>query len=307
MRKILLYIVLCLCSVYFAEAQIQPSFTQFMFNPLVYNAAYSGVQEDIVAVAQSRLQWVNTESIQAPRTYAFSAHGLMNNEINGLGLTLMHDDNALMKYSDINASFSHRLIFKKSTLSLGLSGGVQNYQSNFGDVLLKNSDDFAFENNQNVASISPKFGAGLFYYSTNYYMGLSMPQITSSKISDSNTIDAKTMFFNAGYVLTLGESAKVKPNMQVKYAQGAPLQVDLNANILVFDVLWFGFSYRSLESLDLLLEIHFSNKMRMGYSYDLGLNGFRTHNKGSHEFMLSYKFMPSENSLEKRSYSPRYF
>ena len=278
-----------------------------MFNPLVYNSAYSGVQEDVVAVAQSRLQWVNAENIQAPRTYAFSLHGLMNNEINGLGLTIIHDDNAFIKYSDINASFSHRLIFKKSTLSLGLNGGVQNYQSNFGDVLLKNSDDIAFDNNQNVSSLSPKFGAGLFYYSTNYYMGLSMPQITTSKISELNSIDSKTLFFNAGYVLALGKTAKVKPNMQVKYAEGAPLQIDLNANILVFDVLWFGFSYRSLESLDLLLEIHLSNKMRMGYSYDLGFNGFETYNKGSHEFMLSYKFMPSESSIESKSYSPRYF
>lgn len=288
-------------------SQSSPSLTQFMFNPLVYNPAYAGAQDDPVIVLQSRLQWVGANDINTPRTNSISYHSLLNNEINGVGANIMVDDSYTVKQTRFSACFSHRIIFKKSTLSMGLNGGLDLVENRFGDILLKDLDDEAFNSSTSSSIIQPDFGAGVYYYSHKHYIGLSSPSLIKSSFGEGIATKSLTYYLNMGYVLNLGNTAKLKPNAQVKYVKGAPLQVDLNANILVFNVLWFGFSYRSFESLDLLLEIHFSEKMRMGYSYDLGLNDFKQYNNGSHEFMLSYKFVKDSNQGINKTYSPRYF
>ena len=306
MNKIF-YILILFLVIEKGASQSTPTLTQFMFNPLIYNPAYAGAQDDPVAVLQSRIQWLGVSDINPPVTNSFSLHSLLDNEINGIGGNVIVDNSYNLKQTHVTAFFSHRIIFKKSTLSMGLNGGVEFIETNFSDLLLKNPDDGSFNSNVSSNKSQPNFGVGLYHYSDKHYFGLSSPSLLKSKVGVGSSQQRITYYLNMGYVLSLGKTVKVKPNAQIKYVQGAPLQIDVNANVLVFNVLWFGFSYRSLESLDLLLEIHFTPKMRVGYSYDLGLNDFSKYNNGSHEFMLSYKFGKKIEKGINKTYSPRYF
>lgn len=288
-------------------AQQDPLLTQYMFNPFVFNPAYAGSQDDLVGTIQSRYQWVGaSDGISSPKTYIANAHTLLNDEKSGIGGGVMLDENIYIKQVSFNGSYSHRIIFKKTTLAMGLSVGAIHYQTNYSELNLKNEDDVAFNDGQNSSRLLPNFGTGLFYYNSRFYLGISLPRIMTNALNDSQAKLNRHYYFNGGYVLPLGTSFKLKPNVQVRYTEGAPIQLDMNLNMLIYEIIWFGFSYRSLESVDLLLELNLNKRLRLGYSYDFGYNDFSQYNSGSHEFMLGFKFVPQEKEKEK-VYSPRYF
>lgn len=288
------------------KAQQDAIFTQYMFNPFMINPAYAGSQDYLVGTIQGRYQWQGFSADQ-PRTFAASGHALLSNDINGVGASIVQDKASIISQTYINGSFSHRLIFKRTTLALGLNGGGTIYTADYSSLNLKNTADNSFNEGANQTKILPNFGAGLFFYSSRFYLGLSLPRFLSNPLNDNEAKAIRHYYFNAGYVFPLGNSLKLKPNFQLRYAEGAPIQMDMNLNLLIYDIIWFGFSYRSLESLDLLLEINLNDQLRLGYSYDMGINDFSEFHNGSHEFMLSYKFVKHDNVETEKKYTPRYF
>lgn len=278
-----------------------------MFNPFVFNPAYAGSQDCLVGTVQSRHQWVGaSQGISGPSTYIVNAHTLLGNQKTGVGGGIMYDEDSYTKRISFSGAYSHRIIFKKTTLAMGLSAGAMHYTANNNKLNLRDAGDVAFNDGENSSTILPNFGAGLFYYNSKFYVGVSLPRILTNTTNNSQSTLNKHYYFNAGYVVPLGVSFKLKPNVQVRYTEGAPVQLDLNLNMLIYDVIWFGFSYRTLESLDFLLEVNLNQRLRLGYSYDLGLSDFSQYNSGSHEFMLGFKFVSQEKEKEK-VYSPRYF
>ncbi len=288
-------------------AQQDPLLTQYMFNPFVFNPAYAGSQDYLATTIQSRYQWVGArEGISSPKTYIANAHTLLANQKTGVGGGIIYDEDFYTKKISFSGAYSHRIIFQKTTLAMGLSAGAMHYTANNSSLNLRDEGDAAFNNGQNSSSFLPNFGAGLFYYNSKFYLGLSLPRILTNKTNASQSTLNRHYYLNAGYVIPLGHSFKLKPNLQVRYTENVPVQVDINLNMLIYEVIWFGFSYRTTESLDFLLELNLSERLRLGYSYDFGLSDFSQYNSGSHEFMLGFRLVPQENEKEK-VYSPRYF
>ncbi len=68
--------------------------------------------------------------------------------------------------------------------------------------------------------------------------------------------------------------------------QGAPLSIDVNANVLLYDRLEAGVGYRFDKSVTGLVNFRISPSLRVGYAYD-----YPTYNlseDGSHEIMLLF-------------------
>jgi type IX secretion system PorP/SprF family membrane protein len=95
----------------------------------------------------------------------------------------------------------------------------------------------------------------------------------------------------------------LKPSVLLKYVAGAPLQADINMNVLLSDILWVGASYRTGDALVGLLEFQVNKRLRFGYSYDYTLSDIRDYSSGSHEIMVGYDF---GKSLEMKK-GPTYF
>lgn len=87
----------------------------------------------------------------------------------------------------------------------------------------------------------------------------------------------------------------------MKYASNAPLQYDLNLNVLISDIIWVGASYRSSDAITAILEYQVNKKLRVGYSYDYTLS--ESYSSGSHEIVIGYDF--GFNVLKMKT--PRYF
>jgi hypothetical protein len=102
----------------------------------------------------------------------------------------------------------------------------------------------------------------------------------------------------------LSTDVKLKTSTLIKLVQGAPIQMDLNANMWFYDIVAAGLSYRfSSGTLVSMLEVQVTKQIRIGYAYDAGLGKVRGIGTGAHEIMARYEF----GYVKSKVISPRYF
>ena len=82
---------------------------------------------------------------------------------------------------------------------------------------------------------------------------------------------------------------------------GAPISIDLSANLLVDDKFEIGLSHRLDDSISGMVGFQVSQDFRIGYAYDHTITRFGNFNSGSHEIMLLINF--NRRNIK----SPRFF
>ncbi len=300
-----------ICTGAMVNAQQQAMFSQYMFNPVAINPAYAGSNGALTASVLSRSQWTSLDG--APSTQTFSIHGPVKYSRASFGGQLYHDQITVSNYYGVYGFYSYYIPLAENVkLSFGLRAGASYYQADMTQLDLYYPEmDYTSDPvfmSSSFGGWLPNVGAGIYLYSDRTYFGMSMPEIINNEIETSvesvNGRQQMHYFIHGGHVFELGRSLKLKPNFLVKGVKGAPVQVDLNANLLIRDVLWVGASYRWDESIAALVEIDFSKQWRIGYSYDMP-NGddLGPFHNGSHEFLISYRFIRNKNM----AITPRYF
>ena len=89
----------------------------------------------------------------------------------------------------------------------------------------------------------------------------------------------------------------------VKMVSNAPLQYDLNVNVLIKNKIWAGVSYRSGADISVLLGLQVTPQFLVNYSYDYALTKIQKYSQGSHEITLGYLF----SYKQRKVVTPRYF
>jgi hypothetical protein len=89
--------------------------------------------------------------------------------------------------------------------------------------------------------------------------------------------------------------------MMVKAALGAPVSLDVSANMLLRDKFELGLSYRFDDSISAMVGFQISPGFRAGYAYDYTVSNLGDYNSGSHEILLFFDIL--NNKLK----SPRFF
>ena len=308
MKKLLTtVIILLIASRVFAQQDAL--FSQYMFNKLAVNPGYAGSRELLSADLLYRYQWVNIDG--APKTISASLHTPLANPHLAVGLNLYNDQIGAISNSGAMATFAYRVIFPKGKLSFGLQAGVKSSGVDYS--LIKSydgADPFMIYRDELKKKTIPDANFGIYYYSQKFYAGVSSRQLLQNQtlmVTDSlgNTQFSKllTHFYGmAGVAIPLGENVIFRPSFLAKYVTNAPPQLDINASFLFANTLWLGASYRTEKAVSFITEINIAQNFRLGYSYDIWLNGLKAYNKGSHEIRLSFDF-----NVGKRILSPRYF
>ncbi|HEV7350572.1 type IX secretion system membrane protein PorP/SprF [Telluribacter sp.] len=306
-------------------AQQDKMYSQYMFNMMALNPAYAGSRDVLSTTGLYRNQWVNIDG--APKTMTFTLDAPVNKERVGLGLQIYNDQIGLQNETGAFASYAFRIkVGDRSTLALGLQAGAISFRWDLTEARLApgGSVDPAFASN--ISKILPNFGTGIYLSNDRSYLGVSVPQLIVNNLSDYNSGDNRAQqrrhaYMMAGFVVGLSNSLKLKPSLLVKYANGAPLGLDGNLNLWINDRLALGTSYRRNQFSTLqnsaemftsdavvgMLEVQLTDQFRLGYAYDMMLNGLRqtnlSINSGSHEIMLRYEFGFSKSKI----LTPRYF
>lgn len=305
-------IILVIAVVYFtiARGQQDPMYSQYMFNMLSINPAYAGNRESISLTALYRNQWSGIEG--APETMLFGADMLLNNDKVGLGLNIVKDQIGIMDNTIINTAYSYTIRKDRTTkLSFGLQAGVYQFKADYSEVkhsLVNTAYDPAFS--EQVNTVKPNFGIGIFYTSKNFYLGASVPKLLDQYYSGSDDdLLASPNFYNRHFFFTTGMVFqahihwKIKPSVLYKMVEGAPMQLDINTNIWYKDFLSLGASYRTADAVLIMMQAQASRKLRFGYAYDITLSDLSGYAGSSHELFLRYEFARKKTTV----LSPRYF
>ncbi len=288
-------------------AQQDPMYTQYMDNLQIVNPAYAGTKDLVSVMAVARNQWVSLPG--APDTRTIAAHTPVSGTNMGLGLSFLSDNIGPVQQTGLYFDYSYRLYFSNQrTLALGLKGGVNFYNAGISDLTTIDPNDPVFASDIN-RSFLPNLGVGAFYYSNNYYIGLSVPKLIANAIN-KNGVSVQNIsreqlhyFFIAGYVFDVNRIVKFKPSFLVKYVKNAPVSLDLNGTFLFYEKLWLGAMFRPGESFGGLFQIQATNQLKIGYSYDYPFSKLGAYSNGTHEIMVSYDF----NFGGAKVRSPRYF
>ncbi|WP_304133228.1 PorP/SprF family type IX secretion system membrane protein [Mesonia mobilis] len=300
-----LYVLLCaffIISSIKSYAQQDPQYTQYMYNMNVVNPAYAGSKESLNIGLLYRDQWSGFEG--APRTFTFSAHSPVG-EKTGLGLSAISDENGPVQETNVYVDFSYTLDFGNSRkLAFGLKAGATFHDVGLTGLDLQNQDDVAFA--QNINDTYPNIGAGFLYYTDNWYVGVSVPNLLQSTHLDADP-DGREFgneemhyFATAGYVFQLTENTKFKPSTLVKSSFESPLSFDVNANFLFYDRFEIGASYRYEDAVSGLASVRATDWVQFGFAYDHSISDI---DQPSYEAFVIFDIF-----FNKKTYlSPRYF
>lgn len=304
MKKLSLIILMLLGVMLFitptVDAQQDAEYTQYMFNSLVYNPAYAGSRGIISTNALYRNQWVGIDG--APTSISFTIHSPLRESNSALGLWIENDEIGAHGSTRVFGTYAYHIPFTNSKLSLGLQAGIRAWRSDWSQLGAEAIGDPEFA--ENINTIAPNVGAGIYYYSRMFYLGVAAPHLLSNELNNTGTYQEEThIFATTGVVLPLGRALKFKPTALLKWAPDAPLELDLTAHFLIREALWLGVALRTFDSIDFLIEYQFNDQLRAGYAYDLTTSELRNHTSGSHELMLGYDFCFNKN----RIVTPRYF
>ncbi len=294
-------------------AQQDPQFTQYMYNMSVINPAYATADEGILNLGGLyRTQWVGIEG--APKTGTFFAHTPINDKIE-MGISFTNDNiGNIVNENNIFADFAYVLpVGIESKISFGVKGGLRMFDTNFNGLQLQSgpaSGDIAF--NENLNRVFPNMGIGAFFFTDNYYLGISAPNMLSTKhLENENGVKATGVesvhyFFTGGYVFDINRNLKLKPAFMARAVNGAPLAIDVTANMLINEKIEAGLGYRVGDALSALVNFRISQDLRIGYAYDYTTTNLGTYNSGSHEVFILFDvdLFGFEKGYDR---SPRFF
>lgn len=299
--KYFLIIFLVLVSFLEAGAQSYPVFSQYMRNGLALNPAYAGSKENFAVSLVYRQQWTGFNG--SPVTQVFNAHAPLKKDRVALGLMAFNDTYGPYRNTGIFANYAFRIRMGKGTLSLGLKGGVYLQEEDQSDFRPVDQNDPVIQGGVYNYTI-PNFGAGIYYYSNRFYMGVSVPALLSSHGSELyHDFYNYDILVTSGILIRFSDKFKFKPSFLVNFNLPSSFQVDINGNFIFGDFLWLGGSWRIQdETIVGMIELQLTPQFGIGYSYDYSSGTLNSFNSGSHEVVLRYLF-----GYKVKATNPRYF
>lgn len=336
MRKLLPLVILITCLTGSIYAQQDAMFTNYVFNALNYNPAYAGSKDHMAIGALHRTQWWGING--APSTQSVFMHTPLKNDRVGIGFNLFNDAIGPTNNLGVNVSYAYRIPIGENgaRLSIGIQGGIENFRSDWDELILDDSGDGTFLNSPNL--LLPNFGGGIYYYSKYFYAGLSVPHLVENSLrakeDDINTAlsarQYRHYYFAMGTAIPLnGDDLIFKPSILVKNVGldsklrkdeqyqniAAPTEFDIDLSLLFYETFWVGASFRSAleafgsdpsssyDSVDVWAQYMLNSGLRIGAGYDFTVSGLSRVASGSFEIMLGYEFDYEEN----KTVTPRYF
>ncbi|MCK7554701.1 type IX secretion system membrane protein PorP/SprF [Chitinophaga sedimenti] len=314
-----------------AMAQQNIQFSQYVFNGLSINPAYAGYKEDLYLNATYRHQWAGFPG--APRTGGISVDGVTPGSEGrvGLGGQLLFDQLGPQQVLSAYGSYAYRIPLDAENtkrLSFGIGAGVTQYSIDGSALQYIDNEDMAITPGKTSTWV-PDARFGVYYSTSRFYAGVSVMDLFSLytdasrynwKGNNYSTIrKTQHMYLTAGTVFPLGENLQLKPSFLIKEDFKGPSSVDLNAFLLIGEMLWVGGSYRTNVNIwrktelqrnlqqqnaaSAMVEFYATKQLRIGYSYDMNVNKMAAYEDGSHELSLGF-LIPSRKFTVQ---NPRYF
>jgi len=305
------------------QAQQKPEYTQYILNNYILNPALTGIENYADVKISHRHQWVGVQD--APITTYLTIHGPLGKKDDretatsfhkpgynprgrdywddytaakphhGIGLQILDDRTGPLSRFSAYATYAYHLgLSARTSLALGFAAGMSQLNLDRSKLFFDVPVDPAVYSSGELNKIKPDFGAGIWLYSADYFVGFSAQQIIPQKIAFTDKIAPHPgklvphLFGQAGYRFLLDEDFNLIPSVMMKYVDPLPLQFDFNAKLQYQDFLWIGASLRTYDGFAAMAGLNVSNTFNIGYSYDLTTSKLNTVSKGTHEIIVGF-------------------
>lgn len=303
------------------QAQHEPQFSQYMFSPLIFNPAVSGLEDAVVSVLDARLQWVQIPG--APQSQSISSHFPLYRLNSGMGFRLVNDKSGLLQTTAVSLSYAYHVNVGKSKLSLGAYGGMA-YQELDGTKLIapQGSYEVIIDHNDDklpetlVSDIIPDAGFGFLLKSQKAEVGLSVIHLLGNAFEYPTTGNITSIQYSpTGYVYLsynqkLGGNFQLKPTVLFKtdlIESMADVNLLLNyKNNIVFGASFRGYLAKQTDAVVVIAGWNISDKLGVNYSYDITLSGLSAVSQGSHELTITYRIPVEKPRAGKEINNLRY-
>lgn len=317
MKKLIILLVTTVSLTIFGQQQSH--YTQFFFNPALYNPAAIGTQDLIDIDLGFRKQWVGIAN--SPLTFTLTAHApikmkkkdkrprasfnpdamqfFKNPEVktgrikHAIGGKLLNDQWGAFGKTSLFLNYAfHVPLSKTVNMSFGVGAGWSNYRFDQDKAVTLDPNDPTYieflgpGTNQNIFDLQ----AGLWIYHKDFFVGLSATNLVMNKVHFGTTKTDNRLaihsYFTAGYIWRATEKFSVSPSVIVKYMYPAPVSFDVALKFEYNDFVWGAVGYRYDDAIALMAGFNFGKHFQLSYSYDFSISPIRISSQGSHEVTL---------------------
>ncbi|MEQ9288410.1 MAG: type IX secretion system membrane protein PorP/SprF [Cyclobacteriaceae bacterium] len=321
MKKTLLTIFTIMTCSLTLHAQQDVQFSQYMLNPLFYNAGWAGVDGSAHVSALHRSQWLGYSSTfdgdgGAPSSQLISLSTPLKfrEKDFGAGLNVINDQLGPLSNLSLELVLAYHRELRDGRLSIGLKPGFISQTIDFTQFRFNDPSD-PLNVQTKESQVSPDLGFGAFYYTKDYSIGLGVNHLlnpsfdfglSSASADFQNRIERNfnisgTYNYKAAYNLVFSPSILIKTDLN-NYS------FDLSAIATYDEKVWGGVSYRDNEALILLMGYSFldDNKMRVGYAFDYVVGEQKAKQPTSHEIYVRYNLPNISTGGKKIIRTPRF-
>ncbi|MCR9254087.1 MAG: type IX secretion system membrane protein PorP/SprF [bacterium] len=283
-------------------AQQDPLYSQYQFNQLMINPAYTGVYDRFSIGLMSRLQWAGIEG--APVTHTLTAQkSILDGKI-GVGGLILQDKFGVNTNTELQATYSYNINFEEAKLAMGLQAGLINFSYDFSNLELDFVDDPSL-NTDLDNFMKPNFGVGAMYITNKYFVGASVPRILDINVNDGALKSTRYMrhyYLTGGLAFEPAPYTLVRVMSLMRYVVDGRISTEFNVSTLIDEKVWGGLTVRDLKHYGIYMMLEATDNLRIGYSFEIPANSLIQSNYGTHEISVFFRTKRRNDSILDQNY-----
>jgi type IX secretion system PorP/SprF family membrane protein len=318
MRLKVVIILAVLALSFRSEAQYIPNNSQGYQFMTLFNPAFSGIENFDELKLGYRYQWagfgqsspkfVNLsfhKRIKQPLDMSYNSMRLSDfssanaghlprgkRMVHSLGANLFQSSVGVIQGIGGGVTYAvHYPLTNYTRLAFGVTGLIENRKLDISEVAVRDPDEFYnYLLRSSSAQTDLNFRAGFLVYGERYYFGVSYLPVVNVALQSSGVAMEQPFYrasFQAGISLPVNSEVAIKPSIIGLMQMNNNVVVDYNVKAFIQNKVIAGLSYRSVESVVILMGFNINETFTASYSYEASVGQFRKFNDGSHELVLA--------------------
>lgn len=325
MKKLFSFCILYILFTLAANAQQEPQISNYMLTKPIINPAFVGAEKTINAYFMNRAQFAGFGE-HKPVTSVFGVETPVDilGTKSGLGLVIINDAKGFINDVKVSLKYAYHHQLQSGKVSGGIDLGFNNIS--IAEPIWIPTEEGSVDSDPAIpnalSELAFNLGAGFYYETTEYFIGLSATNLTSPEIFDPETEQttwavtyyAPHFYLSGAYNIALPDPLF---DLQPAFLLSTDLtstKLDLNATMLYNKKYWAGLGLRVtpykarfgqyISSVNILGGIMLINGLNLGYAMDLNLTNLQG-GATSHEILVTYSFN-LEGKRDQKYKSVRY-
>lgn len=301
MKKLFFIMSLVVVALTDALGQQVPLYSQYMYDPMIYNPAKTGWEGRYNLNFIYRRQFAGIKGGPETRAFTFDMPVMSNKA--GIGAYVFDDQTNIFRRTAGYLQYAYHINFKEDNrLSIGLAAGVQSVRVNMDKVVVIDPTDVLIANGRERNTyFDANFGINYFYKGLN--IGVSVPQILNTDLHYLNDQGERGYSAYRHYIATASYDAKVwqnritiTPMVLFRTTEALDWQIEGGVNLMYKDFVWINSMYRYNYGVTVGGGFKIHDLIKIGYSYDHGLNDLKGYTNGNHEITLGITIAKRKHS-----------